>query len=626
MNNSELSQEIVKGVGGKKNVVALRHCMTRLRFTVKNTEKIDEKLLEELPVFGFQVQGNECQVIIGNEVSNLYKEIINLYPAFSNDSAQDKKAETKGTIFHRLMENLSAILVDALPPIIGGGIIQGFRFTLMSLNVSDESNLMIMLTVMGSCALYFFPFLLASSTAKRIGTNQYMAMGLAACMMYPTIINGVDQAPLKLLGIFDMPFLDYSSSVIPIILAVLLMKYVYQFFETYTPAVVRIVFVPALTYLVMMPITLVLIAPLATYGGNYLAYAIEWLFDNIPWFAGAFIGATRPLLVLVGMHHAVRPIQAQQIATFGYTTINPINYISTMCQATAAFAAIFLTKNKQNKQIAISATISGFMGVTEPALYGIIFKYKGALIGTVIGGGVGGLISSMMGAKAFTFGVPNNFITMPVFMGGGAMSLLVGLVVGVLATAITTYLLGKTFFKMEDTVAFTDGKKEKKELESRYKNNDQKLKELAVNVPTAGELYSIEEVNDTTFSSKLLGEGFAVKPNTGKVFAPISGKVETLFHTKHAVGLTNELGVGVLVHAGIDTVKLNGKHFIAHCEQGQIVAKGELLLEMEIDQIEKENFDSTVITVVTDTGAFSESKISDSNHVNANDVGLVLKG
>ncbi|MFD2307178.1 glucose PTS transporter subunit IIA [Enterococcus termitis] len=617
MKNQELAGEIVRLIGGEQNVVSLRHCMTRLRFTVKERAKINKEDLEKLPIFGVQIQGNECQVIIGNEVATLFKEVVAQYPEFSSETqvTQEKGTSKKGNLVHRALENLSAILVDALPPLIGCGILQGIRFMLMSFHVSETSNVMVMLTIMGSCALYFFPFMLAVSTAKRIKTNQYMAMGIAACMMYPTILNGAAEKlePLKLFGIVDLPFIDYNSTVIPVILAVVVLKYVNEFFERYTPSALKIVLVPTLTFVVMMPVTLAIIAPIATYGGNYLAIGIDWLFKAVPWFAGGVIGATRPLLVLIGMHHAVRPLQAQQIATFGYTTINPINYVSTFCQATAALTMIFLAKGKTNKQIAVSATISGFMGVTEPALYGIIFKYRGALIGTLVGGGIGGIITSVMGAKAFVFGVPNNFVTMPVFMGGGVLSLLVGLIAGVLTTAFLTYILGKTVYKLDDAIEFTDGKQEKREIEGKYKTEKPTQQALNIQAPVTGEMIELEKVNDATFSSKLLGDGFAIRPTSGKIYAPISGKIEALFHTNHAIGISTESGVSLLIHVGINTVKLNGKHFKSFCQQGETVKQGDLLLEVDIDAICQEKYDPTVIVVITDQGAYTELVKDDHN-------------
>lgn len=610
MEYTDLAKKIVSLVGGTGNIISLMHCMTRLRFTLKDTGKVQSKELEKLEVFGVHTQGGQCQVIIGNDVSKVYREIVKQYPGISAGDNKNKKQDSgnakKLGLGHRILEHLSAILVEALPPVIGCGIIQGIRFMLMSFNYPADSNLMFMLTIMGSCALYFFPFLLASSTAKRIGTNQYMAMGMAGCMMYPSILNAAGEDPLKLFGFLDLPFINYSSTVIPIILAVLVMKYVYNFFDKYVPSVVRIVFVPVLTYLIMMPVTLVAIAPIATYAGNYLAYGIEWLFNNIPWFAGAFIGATRPLLVLVGMHHAVRPIQAQQIASFGYTTITPINYVSTMCQATAAFTTIFLAKEKKNKQVAISASISGYMGVTEPALYGIIFKYRGALVGTVLGGAVGGLITSVMGAKAFTFGVPNNFITMPVFMGAGPLSLLAGLAAGVATTAVVTFFLGKTFFKLDDDISFTDGKEEKKQIEGKYKSSSKMQPEAGMELaaPVSGTVCQLTDVADQTFASKVLGDGAAVVPSSNHIVAPADGVVEAVFDTNHAVGIITTEGLNVLIHAGIDTVKLNGKHFKACCKVGQTVKKGDILLEMDWEAIQSEGYDTTVMLIVTDMAKY----------------------
>ena len=605
-------KELVSFLGGTENVVQFTHCMTRLRFEVSDASLIDVEAIKKLEVLGAHASGKQCQVIIGGKVDKVFKEINARYPELTNTQTSIIEAsKSSQNILQRILESLSAILVDTLPPIIGCGIIQGIRFTLMSFNYPSDSNLMFMLALMGSCALYFFPFLLACSTAKRVKLNQYIAMGIAAAMMYPTIINQVGSDPMKFFGFIEMPFINYSSSVIPIIVAVWLAKYVYNFFDRIVPSVVKVIFVPVLTYLVMMPVTLVAIAPIMTYGGNYLAIAIEWLFVTVPWFAGAFIGGTRPLLVLIGMHHAVRPLQAQQIATYNYTTITPINYISTMCQATAALATVFITKQKENRQVAISSAISGFMGVTEPALYGVIFKYKGALIGTVAGGAIGGLLSSMMSAKAYTFGVPNTIFTAPVFMGESAMSLLVGLFFGMLTTAFITIILGKTIYKVEDDIKFTDGKLEKEMVKKTGKLS--KISFTNVGVPVSGTIVPLEELNDNTFSKKTIGEGISILPNDKKIFAPIDGVVETVFHTKHAIGITADNGVKILIHAGIDTVKLDGKFFTTHVKQGQSVKRGDLLLEMDYESIAKQGYDIHVVVLVIDNIEQRKVKIARKN-------------
>lgn len=600
MEYEELAKKLIPYVGGEENIIALVHCMTRLRFTLKDPQLFDKEKIEQLNVMGVQKKGTQCQVIIGGEVSKVYKTILSLYPTINEESKERTDSTKKNSFFQRGLEHLSAILAEALTPIIGCGIILGIRSMMLSLGVPDDTNAMILLSIMGSCGLYFFPFLLASTTANRINTNRYMAMGLAACMLYPTIIDSVGQEPMRLFNLIEMPYINYSSSVIPIIASVFLMKYVYDFFNRILPPIVRIVFVPTITYLIMMPLTLIAIAPLTTYAGNYLGYAIEWMFETLPWFAGAFIGATRPLLVLVGMHHAVRPIQAVQIATYGYNTINPLNFISTFCQTVAAFTTIFLTRNNKNKQVAISAAISGFMGITEPALYGVIFKYRGALFGTVLGGGVGGLIASIMGARSYTIGIPNNVITLPIFMGGGMMSLLVGLIAGMLTTAIVTYVLGKTVFAIEEDVVFTDGKAEKAIIKGRSQNLEQGITEIVS--PVDGSICQLADVNDETFASKLLGEGIAIVPSNGIIKAPEDGTISVVFDTKHAIGLVTDDGVNLLIHVGIDTVQLKGEFFTLHCKVGQKVQKGDQLLEVDIEGIKAKGYDPSVILICTEKG------------------------
>lgn len=595
-------------------IESLIHCMTRLRFALKDSSLAQKTELEELDVVGVTISSPQCQVIIGADVAKVFQAILDEFPTISSKGGADSSAKSapKGKLSQRIMSNLSAILAEALPAIIGCGIILGVRAILVSFGVPDDSNIVVLLTTMGAAANYFMPFMLACSTANKVGTNKFMAMGLAGVMMHPNIMNSAGEAPMMLFDTVPISYVNYSGSVLPIIFAVMIMKYVYNFFEEKLPSTVRIVFAPSLTYLIMMPLTLIAIAPLSTYLGNYLGSGIQVLFDAAPWAAGAFIGGTRPLLVLVGMHHAVRPIQAVQMSTYGYNRISPLNYVSTLSQATAAFAATFLTRNKKNKQVAISAAISGYMGITEPALYGVIFKYKAALIGTVLGGAVGGAMAAMMKATSHAMSVPNNFVTMPAFMENGPLSMLLPTVVGITITFCTTIFLGKNVFRLEDDVEFTDGKKEKEKLRGK-KGTTSAAAPVSVSSdaniissPMNGEVCPLEKVSDETFSQKLLGDGIAVIPKDGKVYAPVDGCVEAVVPTNHAVGIMTAEGVNVLLHIGIDTVNLDGKFFTPHCKAGQQVSKGTLLIEFDLNEVIKAGYDPTTMLLLTDLATYKK--------------------
>lgn len=599
MEREELARKIIEHVGGKGNIKSLSHCMTRLRFFLLDDKKANEEELKKLSILGVQKQGGQYQVIVGNDVSKVYKEIIKQFPGIAGgENVPDNAGEKKGNIFNRMLATLTAILVAPLSAIIGGGLILGIRYMFTTLHIMPgDSSLIFLLTVIGNSSLYFFPFLLAVSAAKRFNTNIYMAMGIAAAMLDPNIIAKVGEDPVMLFGAIPIPMINYGSSVIPIILAVWFMSKVYGWLDDHLPSMITVIFVPLLTFLIVIPINLILIAPLATYLTTYVSNGLEWLINLNLGIAGFVIGSTRPLLVLVGLHHAVRPLQYMQLETLGYTIISPATFISTMSQATAAFAVAVLVKDRKSKQIATSSTISGYLGITEPALYGIIFKYRAALVGCILGGGLGGMVSTMMGAKAFSSGLPS-LLTTPIFMGDKPLSIVFGLIVMFVSTFGITWFLGKTVFKLNDNVVLTNGISEVEAAKGKAEPGH------LVFSPVSGQICKLEDIKDETFSSKLLGEGIGIVPSENLVVAPGDGTVNTVFHTNHALGLITEDGTEVLIHIGLDTVKLEGEFFTARCKAGDKVKKGDALIEFDREQIAAAGYDTTVIVVISNTPAY----------------------
>ncbi|WP_312445138.1 glucose PTS transporter subunit IIA [Lacrimispora sp.] len=599
MERDELARKIIERVGGIGNIKSLSHCMTRLRFFLVDDNKTNKLELKKLSILGVQKQGGQYQVIVGNDVSRVYKEIIKQYPRIAGgENISDDTGEKKGSIFNRMLATLTAILVAPLSAIIGGGLILGIRYMFTTLHIlPGDSPLVFLLTVIGNSSLYFFPFLLAVSAAKRFNTNIYMAMGIAAAMLDPNIIAKVGEDPVRLLGAIPIPMINYGSSVIPIILAIWFMSKVYGWLDDHLPSMITVIFVPLLTFLIVIPINLILIAPMATYLTTYVSNGLEWLINLNLGIAGFVIGSTRPLLVLVGMHHAIRPLQYMQLETLGYTTIAPATFISTMSQATAAFAVAILAKDRKNKQIATSSTISGYLGITEPALYGIIFKYRAALFGCIIGGGLGGMVSTMMGAKAFSSGMPS-VLTTPVFMGDKPLSIVYGLIVMFVSTFGITWFLSKTVFQLDDNIVFTDGISEVGAAKGETAPGH------LVFSPVGGQICKLEDIKDETFSSKILGEGIGIIPSENLIAAPADGTVNTVFHTNHALGLITEDGAEILIHIGLDTVKLEGQFFTARCKAGDKVKKGDALIEFDREQIAAAGYDTTVVVVISNTMAY----------------------
>lgn len=597
MERSELAKSIVRCIGGVDNVKSLTHCITRLRFILKDNSKASEADLKQLDILGIQLQGGQYQVIVGNDVAKVYKELVKQYPAIGGQGEVPAGGDgKKGNIFGLMLSTLTSILVAPLAPIIGGGLILGIRYMFTTLNLlpADHSAIFL-LTVIGNCCLYFFPFLLAVSAAKKFNTNIYMAMGIAASMLDPNLTARIGEDPVMLFGALPIPLINYGTSVIPIILAVWLMSKVYNWLEDHLPSMLTVTLAPVFTMLVIIPVNLIIIAPMATYLTGYVANLLEWIMNLNLAIAGFIIGATRPLLVLVGMHHAIRPLQYMQMETLGYTTISPATFLSTMAQATAALTVAVISKDKKNKQIATSSTVSGYLGITEPALYGVIFKNRAALIGCILGGGLGGMVSTAMGAKSFSPGMPS-ILTIPVFWGDKPISLIVGIVVMFVSTFVITAFLGKTVFKV-DSDSFTDGIAEASASKTR-----QPLTEIYS--PLSGDIQMLEELDDATFASKVLGEGIAVKPSENILTAPGNGTVTMVFQTGHALSMKTSDGMEVIIHIGIDTVKLEGKHFKSLCKEGDNVQQGDALIEFDREAITQAGYNPVVIIIVSNTNDY----------------------
>lgn len=595
----DLAKKIITFVGGDENINSLTHCVTRLRFNLKNESKAQTKELEELDgVMGVQRQGGQYQVIIGGKVGKVYAEIIKMLPRLDDYDGQEETSGEKDSLLNRLINTLSAILVPSLAPIVGGGMLKGFLFMLTSLEWADpESGTMFVLNMTGDAMFYFFPFLLAVSSARRFKTNEYMALSLAGVLMYPTLLNVAlagEMTNVQFFGFLPVPVVNYSSSILPIILAVWLLSYVYRFFEKVIPSMITVIFTPLLTLLLMVPVMLVVLAPIGFYVGEYIAQGIEALINFSPLVSGFVIGASRPLLVLMGMHHAIRPITQQQIATYGYSTMGPMNFMSTMAQATAAFAIYFLISNKKMKQVALSSTVSGYLGITEPALYGVLVKYKAAFVGASLGGGIGGAVGALLGAKSMAPVMPS-VLSIPVFLNDGAAGFIIGLFVTLIATFLITFLLAKSVLKIDD------------QLETSKVKEGQIVKGqnvVTIGAPVSGTVYPISDVADQTFSKELVGKGIAIMPDEDRIISPVDGTVTIAFKTKHAIGLTTKEGVELLIHVGLDTVELEGEHFELLCKQGQTVHIGTPLIQFDRKKISELGYDISVIVVVTNSDEY----------------------
>ena len=414
--------------------------------------------------------------------------------------------------------------------------------------------------------------------------------------MHPTIYEGIN-AGLKSFSVFGIPFqyLDYNSSVIPIILSVWIMSYVYRFFEKRIPDIISIIFTPMLTLIIMVPLVLAGIAPLGYFAGEYIALGVQALIDFNPIVAGFVLGALRPFTVFTGTHHAVRAIVSQQLATYGYTTIGAMNYMSTMAQAAAPLAVYFVLRNRNKKMsdLSLSSAVSGFLGVTEPGLYGVIVKYKVAFIATSIGGGIGAAIASAFGAAEYGM-VMSSLVTIPATIGEGFMGIVIGLPTAIIVTMAIIFIFKNKLIEQ-------DGSEEIAIQETKEETDD---RVLLINSPVEGRVKPLSELEDDTFAKELIGKGIAISPVSDDIYSPVNGVITSLFPTKHAIGIQADNGLEILIHVGIDTVNLNGECFESNIKQGDKISKGQKILTFNREEIQNKGYSTDVIVVITNSNNY----------------------
>lgn len=574
MDYENTAKKILQRVGGKDNVINLVHCMTRLRFTLKDESIVDDEAVKKTKgVMGIMKKGGQYQIIIGNDVGNVFNEL-NKFGNFSNEVKEvPAKSNEKKNIFTMLMDTISGIMAPVIPAIIGAAMIKVLLTLLPMIGVlSTNGQTYQLLSVIGDGAFFFMPVLIAISASKKFGTNMYYAASIALIMLHPNLITLMNTAhdagqTVKFLKYIPVTYASYSYSVIPIILAVYSLRYVERFVDKITPVVTKNFLKPMLVVLIEVPIALIILGPLGAICGNGLSTVVYAIHDKLGFIAIGLVAGVYPFVVMAGMHHAFTPIKLGMIATTGYENFICIGELcSNMAQGAASLAVALRSKNKDFKQIAGSSAFSAlFAGITEPALYGVTLRLKRPMLGAYIGGAVGGLVGGFFQMKCF---------------------------------GIATLIIG-----FEDIVDEDD------DLDFVEESNAQLLdNEISITSPVEGKVIPLTEVKDPTFSQEILGKGAAIIPEKGVVYAPFDGKVDAVFETGHALGLVSEDGVELLVHVGIDTVNLKGKYFTPKKKSGDTMKKGDILLEFDIDKIKADGYDVTTPIIISNTEQFAKVK------------------
>lgn len=621
MNNKDLAKNVLDLVGGEQNISGLTHCATRLRFVLKDDNKADLKALDQLEgVLKAQNSGGQVQVVIGAKVDAVYSEVKNLTSdkigelTESTDSGPKKRRNPVNVV----LETIAGIFTPVLPALVGCGMIKCLATVITAMGYLEGSGFLTIINMIGDCIFYFMPFFLAVSAANRFKTNPYLAVALAAGLMHPTILNAAAQIAetgVNSIDFLGMPILlmKYSSSVIPIILAVWIMSYVYPIVNRVIPKFLQVLLTPMIVLFIMIPVELIVLGPVGSYIGDWLTNGINSLFSTAGVLAGAILGFFKPIMVMFGMHYAIMPIQVQQVATLGATVLLPTALAANLAQAGAAFGVFVLTKSKTMKSAVASSGFTALFGITEPAIYGVTLKYKRPFFAGCLAGGLVGGFYSLVHTTANAISLPG-VLAIGTYSSDRYMYVVIGCVAAVVLGFVFTLLAGIK----EDT----EGSKSKRQATNKVNSNQTVVatevtpasissltttsSDMLIVSPMTGEIKPISEVEDQAFAQELMGKGIAIVPTDGKVYAPFDGVVEALYRTKHAIGLKVMNGVEILIHIGVDTVSLKGKYFNAHIEQGQTITAGDLLVEFDPEGITSAGYNTITSIVVTNMQQYGD--------------------
>lgn len=626
------AQELLDAIGGKENISAVTHCATRMRFVLNDDAKADKKRIENISTTkGMFTNAGQFQVIIGNDVATFYNDFsaVSGIEGVSKEAAKSA-AKSNQNVVQRLVGTLSEIFTPLLPAIIVGGLILGFRNILEGVQFGGSTivensqfwaGVNSFLWLPGEAIFHFLPVGIAWSVTRKMGTTQILGIVLGITLVSPQLlnayaVNGTSAAEIAKnwswdFGFFTMDKIGYQAQVIPAMAAGFLLAYLEKFFRKHIPEAVSMIFVPLFALIPTIIAAHAIIGPIGWKIGQGISFVVNTgLTSSLSWLFGGIFGILYAPLVITGLHHTTLAIDSQLIADFGSTNLWPLIDLSNIAQGAAVFAVYLLhKKNKKEAEISVPATISAWLGVTEPAMFGINLKYLYPFVAAMIGSGIAGMVSTLMGVRANSIGV-GGLPGILAIRGEDMLKFTIPMVIAIVVPIILTFFFRQAgIFNKIDLVgagdaAFASDPATLEGAQQIAKTEIPKGTLVNVTSPLSGEVRELATATDPVFSQGIMGQGVIIEPSEGVLTAPFDGIVSAFFPTKHAIGLISDAGVEILMHIGMDTVKLDGKGFEAFVSQGDHVTQGQRLLTFDIDLIKSQGLIVETPVIVTNQDSF----------------------
>ena len=598
-NYEKLAKEIVRYIGGPENVNALVHCATRLRFKVKNTQNVDKKKLEQLEgVITVLDSGGQIQVVIGQHVADVYDTIFEVTDLKKENPSDAEESGEKKNLLNTFMDTISGIFAPVLGVMSGAGMLKALLILCTTFGwLKADMGTYRILYAAADGVFTFIPVFLAYTAAKKFRANEFVAVGVAAALLYPDLTAAYSAGEALTFLKIPVVLVSYTSSVIPIVISVYALSKLEKGLKKIVPTVCKTFLTPLLSLAIMVPATYLVIGPIADTVGKALASGYTGLVGLNPIIAGGLLGLIWPAAVMFGVHWGFVPIVMNNIAEYGRDTLFTITGPNNMAQAGATLGVFLKTKDKSVKELAGPAALSAVLaGITEPAIYGVTLRFKRPFFIGAVFSGIAGAIVAAAGTGAPTL-LGTSILTLPGYIGVGFVGFLIACAIAYFGSAIVTYFFG-----------YSDDMLPKKEEKKEEPQEIIPAKDEALLAPVSGKVIPLSEVRDEAFAGGILGQGAAVIPENGEICAPCDGVISVMYPTGHAVGIKSDIGAEILIHVGMDTVTLNGSCFDVKVKAGDHVKAGQLLVRVNIEGIKKEGLDITTPVIVANTADYMQIK------------------